>query len=152
MGDPVREINTICNELRIKDASFMKGRREMHNKARAGAKAKSPQHAKKWEEELASIDKILACLADGKDIKNNMENWDNNDIEYLNEYSLLSAKPVMFAVNLNKRDYCRKKNKFLKPIFDWVGKNAPGSAMIPYCGAYEEELQDLDSDDARAKQ
>merc|ERR1740129_1056311 len=80
-----------------------------------------------------------------------MPNWDNNDIEYLNDYALLTAKPCMFAINLTKKDYCRKKNKFLKPIFDWVQANAPGSAMIPYCGAYEEELQDLESDEARAE-
>ena len=26
------------------------------------------------------------------------------------------------------------RNKFLKPIFDWVQANSPGSAIIPYCG------------------
>merc|ERR1712187_776383 len=41
---------------------------------------------------------------------------------------------------------------FLKPIFEWVQKNAPGSSIIPYCGAYEEELQDLESDAARQAQ
>ena len=25
------------------------------------------------------------------------------------------------------------RNKFLKPIYDWVQANSPGSAMIPYC-------------------
>jgi len=150
--DPVRDIATICNELRIKDSSFMKGKREMHNKGQTAAKAKSPQALKKWQEELATMDKILACLDEEKDIKNNMENWDNNDIEFLNDYGLLTAKPCMFAVNLNKKDYCRKKNKFLKPIFDWVQINAKGSTIIPYCGGYEEELQDLESDAARAAQ
>merc|ERR1712176_1660731 len=107
---------------------------------------------KKWQQEMECMDKILACLDEGKDIKNNMANWDNNDIEYLNDYQLLTAKPCMFAVNLNKRDYCRKKNKFLKPIFEWVQTNAKGSVIIPYCGCYEEELQDLESDAARAAQ
>merc|ERR1712176_105676 len=50
---------------------------------------------------------------------------------------------------MNHKDYCRKKNKFLKPIFDWVNANAPGSVMIPYCGSFEEELQDMESDAAR---
>merc|ERR1712217_628633 len=144
--------NTIVNELRIKDVSLMKSKREMHNKGGAAAKTKSPAHKKKWEEELASIDKIIACLEEGTDIKNNMANWDKNDIEYLNDYQLLTAKPCMFAINLNKKDYCRKKNKFLKPIFEWVNANAKGSAMIPYCGSYEEELKDMASDAERAKQ
>merc|ERR1719231_2120574 len=58
----------------------------------------------------------------------------------------------MFAINLNQKDYTRKKNKFLKPIFEWVQTNAPGSPIIPYCGAYEEELRDVGSEaDREAK-
>merc|ERR1712176_63528 len=95
---------------------------------------------------------VIAWLEDGKDIKQGMSVWTTDDIEFLNDYMLLTAKPVMFAINLNHRDYCRKKNKFLKPIFEWVNKNAKGSTMIPYCGSYEEELKDLASDEERAKQ
>merc|ERR1719454_1405982 len=124
----------------------------MLKKTETAMKTKSPQHYKKWKEEMDCMDKILACLDEGKDIKNNMDNWTPSDIEFLNDYGLLTAKPCMFAINLNKKDYCRKKNKFLKPIFDWVNANAPGSAMIPYCGSYEEELQDMESDAAREAQ
>eukprot|EP00913_Durusdinium_trenchii_P035170 g32902.t1 len=53
---------------------------------------------------------------------------------------------------MNKHDYCRKKNKFLKPIYEWVQANSPGSAIIPYCGAYEEELQDMETEEDREKQ
>merc|ERR1719263_24445 len=122
----------------------MESRVQLHSKGFSAAKTKSPAHLKKWEEEQACMEKIIAWLEEGKDVKNGMDVWTTKDIEYLNDYGLLTAKPCMFAINLNKRDYCRKKNKFLKPIFDWVQKNAPGSAMIPYCGSYEEELQDMD--------
>merc|ERR1711957_326262 len=108
-----------------------------------------PQALKKWEQELETMEKIIACLEEGKDVKNNMKNWTTIDIEFLNDYQLLTSKPVMFAINMNHRDYCRKKNKFLKPIFDWVNVNAPGSAMIPYCGSFEEELQDMANDGER---
>jgi len=149
--DPVRDLNTIMSELRIKDTSMMESKVEMHKKNRS-LRAKSPMHAKKYDEEMVVMEKILACLAEDMDIKNNMDNWTTEDIEYLNDYGLLSAKPCMFAINLNKKDYCRKKNKFLKPIFEWVNANAKGSAMIPYCGSYEEELQDLEDDAARLAQ
>lgn len=150
--DPVRDITTIMSELRIKDLSLMQSKRQELNKGKTAAKTKSPMHAKKWEEEAACMDKIIACLEEGKDIKNNMENWTTSDIEWLNDYGLLTGKPCMFVINMNKKDYCRKKNKFLKKIFDWVQENAKGSAMIPYCGAYEEELQDMESDAAREAQ
>jgi len=150
--DPVRDIKTIMNELRIKDLSFMQSKKEMHKKAQTAAKAKSPAHAKRWVEEDETMDKIIECLESGTDIKRNMSSWSTKDIEYLNDYMLLTAKPCMYAINMNKKDYCRKKNKFLKPIFEWVNENSPGSAMIPYCGAYEEELQDMETDAERAEQ
>eukprot|EP00929_Paragymnodinium_shiwhaense_P101153 TRINITY_DN63_c0_g1_i5.p1 TRINITY_DN63_c0_g1~~TRINITY_DN63_c0_g1_i5.p1 ORF type:complete len:398 (-),score=127.60 TRINITY_DN63_c0_g1_i5:161-1354(-) len=150
--DPVRDIVTICSELRIKDISFMQSKREQHKKTQTAAKAKSPSHHKKWQEELDCMDKILAWLEEGKDVKNGMSVWTTKDIEYLNDYALLTSKPTMFAVNMNKRDFQRKKNKFLKQIFDWVQTNAPGSVIIPYCGAYEEELQDMENDAAREAQ
>jgi len=150
--DPVRDINTIMNELRIKDTALMESKRVELKRQQVAMRAKSPMHLKKWEEEMACMDKILECLQAGTDIKNNMDNWSTGDIEFLNDYMLLTAKPCMFVINMNKKDYCRKKNKFLKPIYDWVQKNAPGSAMIPYCGSYEEELQDMKDDAERAAQ
>jgi len=147
--DPVRDINTICAELRIKDISFMKSKQEMHKKGQAAARTKSPAHLKKWEEERDCMEKLIAWLENGKDIKQGMGEWTTKDIEYLNDYQLLTSKPTMFAVNMNHKDYCRKKNKFLKPIFEWVQANAPGSAIIPYCGAFEEELQDMETDKER---
>merc|ERR1712238_275229 len=125
----------------------MQGKKEAHNKTQTAAKPKPPSHLKTWEQEMETMEKIIALLDEGKDVKNNMKNWTTKDIEFLNDYMLLTAKPTMFAVNMNHKDYCRKKNKFLKPIFDWVNENAPGSAIIPYCGSYEEELQDM-ADDA----
>merc|ERR1719399_1176893 len=97
---------------------------------------------------MECMNKILDWLREGKDIKLDMSQWSTKDIEFLNDYGLLTAKPCMFAVNMNKRDYCRKKNKFLKPIFEWVQRNAPGSAIITYCGSYEEELQDMEPAEA----
>merc|ERR550537_1051908 len=100
--DPVRDIITICNELRIKDISFMKSRKEMHKKNHASARTKSPAHLKKWEEEDQCMDKIIAWLEEGKDVKNGMDVWTTKDIEFLNDYALLTAKPTMFCINLNK--------------------------------------------------
>jgi obg-like ATPase 1 len=141
--DPVRDIENICKELRIKDLSVMKGKKEMHQKGKTAAKAKSPAAAKKWEGEDLFMAKVIAWLDDGKDIKQGMDQWTTEDIDYLNDYMLLTAKPVMYAINLNHKDFCRRKNKFLKAIFDWVQKESPGSAIIPYCGQYESELQDM---------
>ena len=102
--DPVRDIDTICSELRIKDISIMQSKMEHHAKGKAAAKTKSPAHAKKWEEELAFMERLIAWLESGKDVKSDMSQWSTKDIEFLNDYQLLTSKPVMFAVNMNKKD------------------------------------------------
>jgi len=104
-----------------------------------------------WEAELASMEKFIEWIESGKDIRNGMDIWTSKDIEYLNEYRLLTAKPVMFAINLTFEDFKRKKNKFLKPIYEWVTANAPGSPMIPYSGVWESQLQDLEGEEYKAK-
>lgn len=150
--NPVTDIEMITSELRIKDIAMMQGLREQHGRLKQGAATKSPAHLKAWETERDAMDKFIAYLESGKDIRNGMDDWSTKEIDYLNEYSLLTAKPVMFAVNLNFEDYKRKKNKFLKPIFDWVQANAPGSLIIPYCGSYEEEIQELDAEAVKARE
>lgn len=142
--DPVRDIDTITSELRIKDMEYMKTTLEMHNRKKTAEATKTPQTKKKWEEDLVSFQKFMAWLEEGKDIRNGMDVWTNKDIDLLNELQLLTAKPVLFAVNLNMNDFKRKKNKFLKPIFEWVQAHSPGATIIPYCGAFENELVDLD--------
>lgn len=150
--DPVRDIETICNELRIKDIDFLKGRMEAHMKLKAAAATKTPQSKKEWEETLASYEKMLEFMEEqNKDLRNGMEIWSKKDIDVLNDLQMLTAKPVLFAVNMNIDDYKRKKNKFLKKIFDWVQANAPGAAIIPYCGAFEDSLTDMDKDQTEAK-
>merc|ERR1712032_131594 len=150
--NPINDIEMITAELRIKDIDMLSRMQEAHNKKRASSATKSPAALKVWETEKACLEKFKAWLGEGKDIRNGLDVWTSTDIEYLNEYRLLTAKPVMFAINLSFRDYQRKKNKFLKPIFEWVNKFAPGSAMIPYCGAYEEEIQDLSKEEFKAKE
>jgi obg-like ATPase 1 len=146
--DPVRDVNTIMNELRIKDASFLESKRGQHKKTETQAKSKGGQFKKRWDEELDLMDRLIQWLEDGKDVRNGMDQWSTKDIEFLNDYGLITAKPCMFAVNLNTKDFARKKNKFLKPIFEWVQANAPGSAIIPFCAGYEEELKDMPPEQA----
>jgi len=150
--NPVADVQMIIEELRIKDISMLTGMREAHNKKKSSCATKSPAALKAWETELAAIDKFKAWLESGKDIRNGMSEWSTSDIDFLNEYALLTAKPTLFAINLCFKDYQRKKNKFLKPIFDWVNENSPGSAMIPFCGCYEEEIQELEPAEFKARE
>jgi len=148
--DPVRDVETICRELRIKDTEFMTKRKEKHMKEKQAYCTKSAQHKKRWEDELDVMERILAWLEEDKDVCMGMDVWKTADYEFLNDYMLLSAKPRLFAVNLSEDHFIKKKNKWLKPIMEWVQKHSPGSAIIPFSGAFESALQDKEEAEAKA--
>lgn len=53
---------------------------------------------------------------------------------------LLSAKPVVYLVNLSEKDYIRKKNKHLPKIAEWIKEHAAGDPIIPLSVSFEERL------------
>lgn len=66
--------------------------------------------------------------------------WTAREIEFLNNWLLLTAKPAVYLVNCSKKDYIRKKNKFLPKIFEWVQANG-GAPIIPFSGVFENEVR-----------
>lgn len=63
----------------------------------------------------------------------------------------LTAKPVIYLVNLSENDFKRKKNKWLVKIKEWVDQNDPGAQIIPFSGAFELKLADMETDEERKK-
>lgn len=59
---------------------------------------------------------------------------------------LLSAKPVLFLVNLSEKDYIRKKNKHLPAIANWCKEHAPGDPIIPISVSFEERLTGFETE------
>lgn len=51
---------------------------------------------------------------------------------------LITTKPVVYLVNLTKKDFMRKKNKWLLKIHTWI-KEHGGGIMIPFSVEFEEE-------------
>ena len=62
---------------------------------------------------------------------------------------LLTAKPVIYLVNLSERDYVRKKNKWLPKIKEWIDQNNPGDQLIPFSASLEEQLFSLGEEQAQ---
>ena len=99
---------------------------------------------------MNTVNKVIECLESGKDVRNNMENWTTNDVMYLNKYGLLTSKPAMYLVNLSKKDFQRKKNKWLVKIHEWIQAHGGGS-LIPFCGEVEAELQTVEGEEEKEK-
>lgn len=51
----------------------------------------------------------------------------------------LTAKPILYLVNLSEKDFLNKKNKFLPKIKAWIDQNMQGE-MIPYSADFERKL------------
>ncbi|KAL0753928.1 hypothetical protein Bca101_091596 [Brassica carinata] len=151
--DPVRDLETITEELRLKDIEFIKKKIEDVDKSMKRSNDKA------LKVELDLLLKVKAWLEEGKDVR--FGDWKAADIEILNTFQLLSAKPVVylvsnlehfsslyaFQINMNERDYQRKKNKFLPKIHAWVQEHG-GDTMIPFSGVFERSLADMLPDEA----
>lgn len=134
--NPTRDLDIISEELRLKDIEFVeKALENQKKKTRQGGQS---LEAKKAREEEATIEKILAWLKDGKEVRKGT--WGPKEIEVINPLFLLTAKPVVYLVNLSEKDYIRKKNKHLPKIAEWIKEHATGDPIIPISVSFEERL------------
>lgn len=103
--NPVRDLDIIHNELRMKDLQRASKIVEMCEKA---TRAKS--NDKEAKQDLACINKTKDMLEAGQCVRDGK--WSADEVKFLNKQSFLTAKPVIYLVNLSQRDFIRKKNKW----------------------------------------
>jgi obg-like ATPase 1 len=136
--DPVEDLGIIHNELRLKDIGIVQalvdGRRKNVERGMGGKEAK---------EEFASLEKCLAWLLTGKDVRQG--EWTSGDVDALNKLQLLTAKPMVYLVNLSEKDFARKGNKWLEPLAAWVKARGSDDKLIPFSCEFEAKLADLGS-------
>ncbi|EOO02477.1 putative gtp-binding protein [Phaeoacremonium minimum UCRPA7] len=134
--NPTRDLDIISEELRLKDIEFVeKALENQKKKTRQGGQS---LEQKKAREEEATIEKILAWLKDGKDVRKG--DWTPKEVEVINPLFLLTAKPVVYLINLSEKDYIRKKNKHLPKVAEWIKEHAAGDPIIPLSVSFEERL------------
>jgi len=134
--DPIRDLETIADELLLKDQETIS--RELH------ALEKVVHREKHRKSELEVYKKLDDWVRVQKRPVRFAE-WKLNDVEYVNQLQLLTAKPAIFLVNMSEQDYINKKNKWLSKIKAWVdaySKEAP-ELIIPFCASLEAKLLDL---------
>ncbi|KAK2787897.1 hypothetical protein FQN52_004396 [Onygenales sp. PD_12] len=142
--DPVRDLNIISEELRIKDIEFVeKALEALGKQTRRGGQS---LEMKKLKEEEATVAKILQWLQDGKDVRKG--EWNPKEVEVINPLFLLTAKPVVYLVNLSEKDYIRQKNKYLPKVAAWIKENSAGDPIIPLSVSFEDRLTRFENDAA----
>jgi obg-like ATPase 1 len=86
---------------------------------------------------MAILDKVTAMLTEKKPVRDG--DWNYKEIEFLNTHLFLTAKPVVYLVNIGFEEYKTKKNKYLPKIMQWIKENG-GGPMLPFSAEFEKQV------------
>nr|XP_061798811.1 obg-like ATPase 1 isoform X2 [Nerophis lumbriciformis] len=120
--DPVRDMEIIHEELRLKDEEMITPIIDKLEKTAVRG------NDKKLKPEYEIMLKVKNWVVDEKKHVRFHHDWNDKEIEVLNKYLFLTSKPMIYLVNLSEKDYIRKKNK---------------------CGALESKLFDMEAEEQK---
>lgn len=138
--DPLRDIETINLELIFSDLEILERR---ISRASKGAK-----NDKTLAKELELLNKLKNFLEDGKMAKA-FEVEDDEELEWLKSYTLLTYKPVIYAANVKEDDLMDDGNS--NPQVAKVRKFAKEeeSEAFVICAQIEQEIAELDDEEKK---
>ena len=139
--DPIRDIEEINLELCISDLDTVETRLA---KVERRAKTKDKDALK----EIETLKKFQAALIEGTPIRL-LEDLNDTDQECLRNYSLLTAKPVIYVANMSDEEVSDPtSNEYYNKVKEFATNE--GSECISICAKVEEELSGLDKDEKNA--
>ncbi|KAG5518805.1 hypothetical protein PMAC_002776 [Pneumocystis sp. 'macacae'] len=144
--DPCRDLQIVQDELLIKDMEFLN--KQLEALKRITNRGGQSLEIKANKEKQVVIEKLLRHLeVEKKEVRKG--NWTNKEIQIINSLFLLTAKPVIYLINLSEKDYLRQKSKWLPKIAAWIKDNNPGDVIIPISVAFEERLSQMTDQEAQ---
>ena len=142
--DPIRDIGIINDELRLKDIEYVQRVFDDIEKKYLRANDKT------LKVEYEVLQKILHILKEEKRWVREAD-WNEKEIEVLNKHLLLTAKSLVYLLNMSEAEYIKRKNKWLPKIKAWVDEHDPGATVIPFSAGYELRLQEITDPAERKK-
>ena len=138
--DPIRDIDTINLELIFSDIDILErriakvGRAAMNDKALA--------------KENDLLKRLKAHLEEGKSARS-FETDDDDEKALIASYTLLTAKPVIYAANVSEDDLAddAASNKYVAEVRKFA--ESEGSEVFVVCAKIEEEISELDDSDKK---
>ena len=138
--DPDGDIECIDTELILSDLEMVQNRiARITRTAKSGNKAAAA--------ELEWLKALEAHLGEGKSARTfPMEEGDDSHAAAWRELGLLSAKPILYACNMDDDGVAAPENN---PYYQIVRARAEaeGAQVLPICAKTEEELAELDAED-----
>lgn len=136
--DPIRDIETINLELILSDIEVLGRRLDKAKKAAKGDK--------KYEQEVAWIEKIMDALNSGKAARSvNFD--DEEEAKFADSLFLLTTKSVIYVCNVSEDDISDDgaNNDFVKKVRKHA-ESENNEAMV-VCAKIEEEISNLPKDE-----
>ena len=136
--DPIRDIETINLELIFSDLEILD--------RRISKAAKGARMDKELAKELLVLEKIKAHLEDGKMAKT-LELDEVEEKECLKSFNLLTAKPVIYAGNVNEDHLADDglQNPYIQKLRAYAANE--DCEVFVICAQIEQEIAELDDDE-----
>ncbi|KAJ3181840.1 Obg-like ATPase [Gaertneriomyces sp. JEL0708] len=136
--DPVRDLEIIHEELRLKDEEFLTKQLEAKKKEINRMGKGGPTTQAKLDE-FKVYEQVYECVViEEADVR--AKEWTAEEVDVINSMQLLTAKPVVYLCNVSEEEYLQNSNAWIPKIKDWIEKFHPGDLLIPYSGQLEAEL------------
>ena len=135
--NPARDIETINLELIFSDIEVIE--------RRIARTSKMVKADKKYQAQVDFLENLKAYMEEGKSARG--YDFTEDELEWIKETPLLSAKPVIYAANLSEADFSSDINN--NENFKTVQKIAAEekSAVLPICAQIEAEISDMEPDE-----
>ncbi|KAH7831808.1 putative GTP-binding protein [Monocercomonoides exilis] len=137
--DPCRDLDIVCSELRMKDIEVLTSKVEGLERI----VGRTNDKVKKFE--LDTIKKCIELMKSGTDVR--FGKWEPNEVEVINTFGLLTTKPQVVLVNMNKESYIHKRGRHVLQVKQWVDEHQPGESMILFSADLERELSEMTPED-----
>lgn len=137
--DPKRDIETINLELIFSDIELLE--------RRISRTAKGAKNDKKLAAELQMLERLKAHLEDGKMAKT--FTTDEEELELISTYNLLTIKPVIYAANVTEEDLVDdgQGNSYVNAVKEIASKE--NSEVFVISAQIEQEIAELDDEEKK---
>ena len=137
--DPLRDIETINLELIFSDLEILE--------RRISKAVRAARNDKTIAKELALMERIKAHLEDGKMAKSFDDINDEDEQQWLENYNLLTYKPVIFAANVAEDDLADDgaSNAGVQAVREYAKRE--DCEVFVVCAEIEQEIAELDDDE-----
>jgi len=145
--DPIRDLETIQQELCLKDIATMDRvlhtEKEKVRKEKGLSRASEPPLGETFQNAFDKVKKLL----ESKTPVFTGDDFNLAEVECIKDWQLLTAKPQVYVVNMTQRSFIRKGHKSLPKIQKWVNEHG-GGQIIPMSAEFEQKYFDLKDDPA----